>query len=200
MNFKKMSPSAWMMPLFVLLGGCVVGQTIPLDYTPDVASAPSTNVTVTVKAQDSRAYVVSGNKDTAYIGHYRAGLGNTWDVKTSSGTSLASHIERDLGADLQALGFKVGSAGATRQVQVTIKEWNFDGYIDGKVWCEMQVTILDPQNKVLYRHEFKDSRHIAGSVMMGAKSATEREVPVFYRDIIRKLVRNDAGALRALRQ
>jgi uncharacterized lipoprotein YajG len=199
-NIRKMRSGIWMVPLLAVLGGCVAGQTIPLDYTPAAVSAPATNVTVTVKVQDRRDYVVSGNKDAAYIGHYRAGLGNTWDVKTRSHQSLASHIERDLGTDLQALGFKVGSAGATRQVQVTIKEWNFDGYIDGKVWCEMQVAILDPQNKVLYRHELKESRHIAGSVMTGVKSATEREVPALYRDVIRKLVRDDAGALQALRQ
>jgi len=199
-KIKKLKPSIWMMPLLAILGGCVAGQTIPLDYTPDAVSGQATNVSVTVKVQDRRDYVVSGNKDAAYIGHYRAGFGNTWDVKTRSHNSLASLIERDLSADLQALGFKVGSASAMRQVQVTIKEWNFDGYINGKVWCEMQVAILDPQNRVLYRDEFKDSRHIAGNAWTGAKSATEREVPALYRDVIRKLVRDNPGALQALRQ
>ena len=200
MQFQRIPKLFGAFPLvsILFLGGCVAGQTIGLDYSPEGARSSSRNVSVNVSVADSRAYVADGSKNGVYIGTYRGGFGNTFDVKSGSGEPLATIVKRDLSADLKALGFDVTEGNAARKVRVTINEWKFDAYTSATYWYDITVAILDAQNRALKQNTLKDSVSIEGSVMTGAKSAVEREVPKLYREVIRKMVRENSDLLRAL--
>lgn len=200
MRFKWISKLVCVVPLLAVpfLGGCVAGQTIGLDYAPEGARSSSRNVSVNVDVTDSRPYIADGSKNGAFIGNYRGGFGNPFDVKTSSGEPLATIVKRDLSADLKALGFNVAEDKAARKVRVTINEWKFDAYTNLTYWYDITVAILDAQNRPLKQHTLKNSVNIEGSAWTGPKSAAEREVPKLYRGIVRKMVRENTEALRAL--
>jgi len=183
-----------------LLSGCVAGQNIRMTYEPVSQPAESLNVIVTVHVTDDRPFVVNGNKKPSYIGHYRAGFGNTWDVNTKDMEPLANMIQRDLISDLRSLGFKVGSQeNAARVVEVSIVDWNFDTYINGKFWYDCRVKVLDANGRQLSEQKLQDTVVIEGSVWVGAKYAFEREMPNIYRSVIRKMVRESPVTLAALK-
>lgn len=199
MEIARVTRYLWVVSLSILLGGCVAGQTLKLDYTAEQPSMRTSGTVVNVDVKDKRPFVVDGSKKPSYVGHYRAGFGNTWDVHTDSGEALATIMARDLSADLGTLGFKVSSdLTATRTVGVTIVNWNFDSYINAKVWYECFVSVRDQAGHVLAQTTLKDESRIEGSVMVGPKYAVEREMPKIYRSVIRKMVRENSSVLQAL--
>ncbi len=199
MEIRCFTRALYTLPMLVALGGCVAGQVIKLDYQPDTTLKIQSPQTVAVEVRDNRPFVLTGAKNKTFLGIYRAGFGNTWDVTTESGRPLASDMTRDLHADLTALGFKVAdSLNAPRKLRVTINDWNFDAYINGRFWYEIQVWTLDEQDNVLHRHTLKDNSVIEGSGLMGAQASFPQEIPRQYRGIVRKIVRDNADALRSL--
>jgi hypothetical protein len=87
---------------------------------------------VAVNVHDERPYVKSGDKAPYFIGKYRGGFGNPWDVTTQDKQPLAGLLQRDLATELQALGQRVvAPAEAARMLDVAIMDWNFDGMMDG---------------------------------------------------------------------
>lgn len=201
MNFKVVLRYGLLLFGLVVLSGCVAGQSIRMTYDPVLEAAAAQNVAVSVQVNDDRPYVTSGDKAPSYIGHYRAGFGNTWDVNTKNMEPLATMIQRDLGTDLQGLGFSVVPLeSAVRVVKVSIADWNFDTYINGKFWYDCRVTVLDGAGRQLSEQQLKDTVVIEGSFWVGAKYAFEREMPNIYRSIIRKMVRETPGTLEALKE
>lgn len=186
--------------IFVSWGlvGCVVGQTIPLDYQSQATSVPiSTSVGLNVS--DDRPYVLSGDKQPTYLGIYRAGFGNTWDVNTKGKVPLADQMQEDLIEAFKSLGVDAGSASG-RAISVSIVDWNFDSYINGRFEYEIAVKLTDASGAVLYNQTLKDETVIKGNFMTGAKSAFEKGIPVEYDKVIVKLTRENQGLLNALRQ
>jgi len=184
----------------VTLSGCVAGQSIQMSYVPVSQPVASLNIAVAVQVSDDRPFIVSGNKAPSYLGHYRAGFGNTWDVNTKDKKPLATMIQSDLSADLQSLGFSVGpQESAMRIVKVSIIDWNFDTYLNGKFWYDCRVVVLDPQGRKLSEQQLRDTVVIEGSFWTGAKYAFERAMPIIYRSIIRKMVRESPVTLAALK-
>ncbi len=180
---------------------CVAGQKVDLTYTPEVAQSGGEQGTVTVTVEDRREFVVSGDKDPAYIGHFRAGFGNPWDVKTEGEIPLAELIQRDLTADLEALGFTVPAERTGRTLEITIQDWNFDSYTNVKFWYELQLRVTDEQGGVLHEATLKeDEIVIKGSAMVGPKYAFKREYPGIYESIIKKIARENEEIRSALRQ
>lgn len=184
-----------------VLSGCVAGQSIRMTYVPLSQPVESLNIAVSVQVNDDRPFVVNGDKTSSYLGHYRAGLGNTWDVNTQNKEPLASMIQRDLGAELQSLGFTVGpQASAARMIKVSIVDWNFDTYINGKFWYDCRVMVLDGTGRQLSGQQLRDTVVIEGNIWVGAKYAFEREMPNVYRSILRKMVREAPTTLAALKE
>ena len=192
--------SFWMAPVaaVALLSGCVAGQSIKLSYTPDPAVNSPATEPVTLVVRDQREYVTNRDKDPWYLGHYRAGFGNTWDVANYGKAPLEDQFRSDLHRELQTLGF-TGDAASQNTLTISIREWNFDAATNGRLWYEIRVAVTDRSGRVTAESTIKDQRIIRGSAMTGAKSAMEREVPEIYRDVIRALVRNNATVLAALR-
>jgi hypothetical protein len=174
-----------------LLGGCVVGQSLPASYEAGPAVA-ATGSAVAVKVHDERPYVTSVDKPPYFIGKYRGGFGNPWDVTTQDKQPLATLLQRDLAKELQSLGHSVVAPdGAARLLDVAVKDWNFDGMLDGKFWYELDARVLGRDGAVLAQSTVKDTQFIEGSFWTGAKSGFEAKMPELYAGAIRKLVRDN---------
>ncbi len=181
------------------LGGCVVGQSLPANYEAGPAAVAAKGTAVAVAVRDERPYVRSGDKPPYFIGKYRGGFGNPWDVTTKGKQPLASLLERDLGKELQALGYSVvARSGAQRVLDVAIVDWNFDGMVDGKFWYELDAKVFGPDDSQLAGNKVKDGQHIEGSIWTGAKSGFEAKMPELYAGAIRKLVRDNPKISSAL--
>lgn len=181
-----------------MLGGCVVGQTLPAAYEAGpVIAGPGAATFLAV--HDERSYVKSGDKPPYFIGKYRGGFGNPWDVTTEGKQPLAGLMQRDLTKELQSLGHPVvARTEAFRVLDVALIEWNFDGMMDGKFWCELEVKVLDRDGKVLAQSTVTDTQHIEGSFWTGAKSGFEARMPELYSGAIRKIVRDNPIVSAAL--
>lgn len=180
----------------MMLGGCVAGQTLSYDYKP-TAAVDKTGGEVSVAVRDERPYVKSGDKGPDYVGHYRAGFGNTWDVTTKGGAPFADVLARDLREELDALGFTAGNAGRT--LQVAIREWNMDTYMNAKFWYELVVSVVGAGGEpVIPPQTLKEEKRIDGSFWVGPKYAVEKQMPAFYDQLIQDLVRNNPDVRSAL--
>lgn len=188
---------------FVALAGCVVGQSLPTAYTPPAAAQPAVAgkaVSVQVAVVDDRAYVKNGDKPPHYVGKYRAGFGNPWNVYTENDEPLASILQRDLSAELRALGYEARQvAPADRRLDISILDWNFDGYQNGKMWYELAATVRDATGNVVATDTVRDESTIKGTFWMGAKGGFEREMPKLYAAAVARLVRDNPAISAALR-
>lgn len=183
------------------LAGGVAGQSLQTtDETPAAAAATS-GCSVLAEVTDDRPFVKNGDKPPYYLGTYRAGFANPWDVKTENEEPLASVVARDLATDLAALGHSVTTRlPADRRVAVSIKNWKFDGYQNGRLWYNLQVTVSDSSGKNLVTSAVKDTIHIKDSFWMGARGSFERDMPPLYARIIRRIARDNAAVSNALQK
>jgi uncharacterized lipoprotein YajG len=182
----------------ILLTGCVAGQNIKLAYEPAPQSTTTSSRPVALTVTDQRTYVTSGNKDPSYLGHYRAGFGNPWDVSNFKKVPLAEQLKNDLRKELQSLGFTDGTRGSANEVAVTIREWNFDAAVNARIWYDLHIRVVARDGSVSSATDVKNERVVNGNVMTGAKSAMEKELPVIYGEVIRQLIRDNPAAISAL--
>jgi len=171
------------------LGGCVVGQSISLDHNPIEPQQESTEKSVTVTVSDERGFVIDGQEPASYIGQYRAGFGNPWDVTTGSGEALAEIFKNDLKQELENMGFAVEDQNADGSLGVIIKDWNFDTYTNGSFQYDLLVSVISSDGKELATSKVRDMHSIQGSLMTGAKAAMEEKIPVYYDGIIDAILR-----------
>ena len=173
--------------LITALPGCVARQAIRLQHAPGTVANLSSSKTVAVEAKDDRDFIVSGNKQPSYLGHFRAGFGNTWDVNNSGYRALAAQFKDDIVAELKAHGIKTVASGE-RKIQVDIKDWNFDTYMNGKLWYDISVVVTDGGGMVLATTSIKAETVIRGSFWIGPAVAFKREVPKVYSGIIKEIL------------
>ena len=184
--------------LVFLLSGCVAGQHIKVGGVEKSQPEKQLNVQVNLNVEDKRTYVTSGDKEPYYIGHYRAGLGNTWDVTTYQKQSLADLLSKDLSNELLSLGFTLGSDQFDKKLIVNVNDWNFDMYINGKMWWDLDVLVVTADGNLLASEKLKEERIIEGNILTGAKSAFERNVPLIYLEIVKNTIRNNQAVMNAL--
>ena len=183
----------------MVLAGCVAGQSLGTDYEAGPAVAPVEGTSVVLQVTEDRPYVKSGDKAPYYIGRYRAGFGNPWDVTTKDNVPLVDVLRGDIVEELVALGHPVKDAApADRQVAVSIRDWNFDGYQNGEFWYDLLVTVRAADGAVLVNSVVKDKVGITGTLWEGAKGGFERDMPKLYAQAIRKLFRDNAEVSAAL--
>ncbi len=181
-----------------MLGGCVAGQHLDMEYAAESDLVIGNNATAYVFVKDNRPYVLSGEKPASYVGKYRAGFGNPWDVTTEGNLPLADIIARDLREDLDAMGFVVSDTEPSRTLQVSIVDWSMDSYQNGRLWCELDLTVLDGDGAELIRDKFSLTKEITGTLWEGGKGGVEREMPVFYKEVIIGIARANDTVLGAL--
>lgn len=176
--------------LLATLSGCVAHQAITLRHAPGSGPAVASAKSVSIDAKDSREFIVSGNKQPSYLGHFRAGFGNTWDVNNAGKRALADQFRHDLTAELESHGVKVIASGE-RKMLVDIKDWNFDAYQNGKVWYEIAVSVAAADGTLLASIILKkENIVIRGSVMTGPAGAFKRDMPLLYSGIIKEILGN----------
>lgn len=182
------------------LAGCVAGQSLGTAYEAQPAAVAASGSSVLLTVTEDRPYVKSGDKAPYYVGRYRAGFGNPWDVSTEGNVPLVDIVRGDIAEELAALGHPVKDAmPADRQVAVSIRDWNFDGYQNGEFWYDLLVTVRAADGAVLTNSVVKDKVSITGTLWSGAKGGFERDMPKLYPQIIRKLVRENAEVSAALK-
>jgi hypothetical protein len=184
------------------LGGCVVGQSLPVGYTPtpSTTATTATGVAVAVTVRDERPYVTSGDKPVYFLGTYRAAIGLPWDVTTKGKQPLAALFETHLAVELRSLGYAVvPRPDASRVLDVAIQDWNFDAYLDGNIWYELSGSVLSPDGTALARSHIKESQPTKGNFWTtGGKAGVEAAMPDVYAGAIRKLVRDNPDISAAL--
>ena len=181
-----------------LLSGCASMTSVRLHYTPGAYDKPAVSQPVELAVADKRPYVVDGKEPADFVGHVRGGYGNPWGYTTQGKVPLARQMEADLARELAALGFVVGAPGGTRKLSVVINDFNFDGYMGGKFWYEVNVTVSDASNALLTEQTIKEQHPIRGS-LKGAHYAIRGQVPGLYDQLIRKIVRENLKILQALK-
>lgn len=191
----------FMLVLAWQLSGCVAGQRIDLNHETVEAQAPSVGTSVAVSVADERDFVVSGKESPDYIGQYRAGFGNPWNVTTGSRQSLADIVATDINEELESLGFTATDMNADGSLVVAIQDWNFDTYTNGRLWYDVKVQVISSTGAQLAESKVRDMQNIKGSLMTGAKYAMEEAVPRYYDELIDKIIRSNEvirGALDSL--
>lgn len=181
----------------IMLEGCVAGQSIALPYEAEKVDSQQ-SVGVVVDVEDRRPFVLDGEKDPNYIGHYRAGFGNPWDVTTESKKALADILQEDLVQELDALGFRSGAASASRSLLIEIQDFNFNAYVNGEFWYKLNVAVFDENREQLASSELEDNVVIEGSAWSGAKKAMEKEIPEFYALMLKAIIRENDEVMNAL--
>lgn len=196
----RQSPVACLIVCISWLGGCVVGQSVPVGYTPTPSTTTATGVAVAVTVRDERPYVTSGDKPAYFLGAYRAAIGVPWDVTTKGKQPLAALFETHLAVELRSLGYAVvPRPDALRVLDVAIQDWNFDAYLNGSIWYELSASVLGPDGTELARSHIKESQPTKGNFWTtGGKAGVEAAMPGVYAGAIRKLVRDNPEISAAL--
>jgi len=198
MTTRKFVAVAALAACAVLLGGCVVGQSVAPTYDVGPAAA-ATGTPVALVVRDERPYVKNGEKPAFFIGQYRGGFGNPWNVSSEGDQPLASLLQRDLTKELQSLGHPVvAQSPGVRVLDVAIDEYQFDGYQNAKFWYLFNVRVIGPDGKAVAQSTVQDHQVIQGTFWEGAKGGVEKKLPELYAGAIRKLVRDNPSISAAL--
>lgn len=189
----------YLIPLITLLTGCVAGQEIALHYdpAPPVAGYDGHGIPVSVSVVDARPYVTNQDKDASYLGHYRAGFGNPWDVTNLNEYPLADQLAADLSHELKTLGYAVVGIGPGKAILVTVHDFNFNAMKNGRFWYRINIKVSHDR-LTLAESTIKDTAIIPGNIWVGVKYDMEREIPAYYDQIIRALIRANPVVMKAL--
>lgn len=185
--------------MIMFLSGCAVNQGILIDYKPEAYAKIVSNHIISVKVTDERSFVKDGTKPPFYIGHFRAGFGNTWSSYTVGRIPLAQQFADDIIEEIKALGLQVKDAGGDRTIKVEILDYNFDAYVNGKFWYEIKITVSDQDNKILSESIFKDTHVIKGSVWIGPMSNFKKRIPEIHQELVKKMIRDNPEVIDELK-
>jgi len=185
--------------LLIGFAGCAVKQKVELSYiapesSPILDRYPKVNIIV----NDKRPYVLSGEKPASYIGTYRGGFGNPFNVNTKDLVALSLLIQNDLTEELVALGFNQEKYSA-KTVVVDILVWKFDAYQNAYFNYEFNIDLLDVEKTILVHTHVKNNVKIEGTAFGGGKAGVERDMPIIYSKIIQRLLRKNATLMDVLR-
>ena len=196
---KKTFLFSLLLGLSFVATGCAVKQKVALEYqTETTAAAAQAYPKVNVVVNDERPYIKDGEKPASYIGTYRGGFGNPFNVNTKDHVALSTLVLGDLEKDLSALGF-IGENG-DKTLVVDIMKWKFDAYQNATFDYLLNVQVLDSTKNVLAKNDVVgDKIFIKGSFWTGGKGGVERDMPQLYSNIIKNIVRENSDVLTALK-
>jgi hypothetical protein len=181
-----------------VMSGCVLKQKVDVDYTPEKQANITEYKSVTLNVGDRRDFVVGGQKDPSFIGLYRGGYGIPFDVNTQDNIPLANVIEKSIKAELNALGFIKDNVDK-KTLKITIYKWRFEGYQDTDFEYELKVQVIDISGKELAESSIRNRQVIKGT-FLGAKGGVERDMPIIYKDIMQKIIKENETIRLALQK
>jgi hypothetical protein len=181
------------------LSGCKNLAQVPLAYTPKPHSIPDlANKTFSLDVKDVRLYVTSGAKAASYIGIASSGLYVHHDVFNAKKVALDKQLKEDLRKELQALGLAESSAPGARRVVVRVRDFNGDTNLKMRFTYDVELTVLNAAGKPLAVHQAKGERPLEAKGMDSSETLLQRQIPIYYGQIIRELVRGDPLIILAL--
>jgi hypothetical protein len=181
------------------LSGCENLAQVPLAYTPKTHSIPDlTNKTFSLDVKDVRLYVTSGAKATSYIGIASNGLYVHHDVFNAKKVALDKQLKEDLRKELQALGLVESSVPGARRVVVRVRDFNGDTNLKMRFTYDVELTVLNAAGKPLAVHQAKGERALDAKGLDSSETLLQRQIPIYYGQIIRELVGGDPLIILAL--
>ena len=93
---------------------------------------------------DNRPYVLSGDKESNFVGLRRGGYGNPFDVTTKSGKPLSqdlAHLFSESYKEEVGVVCNTGSAPAEKEVTYTLNEWKTDFYSRGWFYYDIDTSV-----------------------------------------------------------
>ncbi len=125
-------------------------------------------------------------------------IGAVHSYKNDGGIALAEQVKNDLRRELQSLGLAENTAAPTGQIIMRIYDWNFDAGVHGRFWYDVQLTVADAAAQTVANIVVKDSKQIEGEFADYARRYIKQDIPEFYDEFMRKLVRENPSMLAAL--
>jgi hypothetical protein len=192
-----------------LCGGCAVGQTITYDdATPGlVARAP---LALGLVVQDQRSEVVHGEEVPPFVGFFRGGYGNRFDVLTTSGRPLGDDFMHVIGRGLAARGFRVTNlavapmappaqivatasrSGTARVLVVQLGDWKSDTYMGTKLEYDVTARVFDVATaQMLGEARVAQSQNL-GASFWDAPGHAKKVIPPAYSAVLEHLLNADA--------
>jgi hypothetical protein len=175
-----------------------------MNYAAAPAAGTVSRSVVAVQVIDDRPFVKQKRKHSSYLGFYVGGTGMNFDVTTDGGEPLATLIQRDVSAELQALGFGIAPGGDVgRTLLVSILDWRYEPRptfwrSNVRFWYELHVRVMDSDREALVGLTLSHDSLIEGSTWHGSAYTVEREMPRIYEAVIHRLVREAPEVRQAL--
>lgn len=175
-----------------LVSACAAGNTYRYDLGDAALEVESEN-TVAVTTMDIRPYVRSGEKDPDFVGLFRAGFGNPFDVTTDSGRPLADDVTLSIvkalqannvstqavntppGSGVEAVREALLGADADRFAMFVIRDWKSDKYHNSGLAYDVTLNILAQDGSVLAGKNVKGHDNLGpGLLPADARVSTEQ--------------------------
>jgi hypothetical protein len=191
-----------------LLSGCVVGQKIDYASGPIPNLKEKGNKTVAVGVHDQRPYVTNTEKYPLYVGTFRGGFGNPFDVETASNKPLANDMQGILATALKNAGYKVVSlkvvfsdskeavllkykeTGAERFILLTLNEWRNDTYVNTSIYYNVALSVYDRDLKQLAESRESGEKDL-GSGALDTTTVAKEKAPIFFQELLGKMLNNN---------
>lgn len=200
--------------LAFLVSGCALGQKVRYhDAEPELAVSGSGQVAVA--ALDNRPYVKNGEKEKNYVGNFRGGFGNPFNLTTQSGRPLAddmasvicaAFIKKGYGCKEVSIGpnedkgqisSRLKETNADKLLLLSINEWYPSTYQNTSLSYDLGLNVTNVAGITLAGKRVKGEEDLGGSFFNPPAHAKEA-VPQAYKRKLEELL-NDPAVTNALR-
>lgn len=187
-----------------LTSGCVVGQKIDYATGPVPSLKEKGNKSVAVGVHDQRSYVTNGQKYPRYVGTFRGGWGNPWDVETKSNKPLAHDMRGVLAQALDNAGYKAvpldivfndnqdtvlvkyKDSAAERFLLLTLHEWRNDSLISTSVYYDLVLKVYDGDLKQLADTRISGERDLGSS--LDTTAPAKEGAPKLFQELLENML------------
>ena len=182
-----------------VLSGCQNLAQVPLAYTAKPHPIPDlANKTFSLDVKDVRLYVTSGAKATSYLGIAHNGLYVHHDLFNARKVALDKQLKEDLRKELEALGLVESSASGAKRIVVRVRDFNGDTYLKRRFTYDVELAVFNAAGKQLAVHQAKGDKTFNTQLLDSNETLLQRQIPIYYEQIIRELVRADPLIILAL--
>lgn len=193
--------------------GCAVGNTYQFVHVPEgVERVEGAGTVLLFPVEEARPQVVDEGEPVSWVGEQRGGYGMPFNVLTRSGEPFAEVVTDALAAELEAAGFRVvraeerpegdleqriRAAGADRALDVVMREFNANTYVNIDVEWDFEATVYGEDGARLASDRERGKETLEGS-FWNSPEAARSKVPPFFHGLMRDLVVGDPEMTEAL--
>jgi hypothetical protein len=199
--------------LALLVSACAIGnQHQYAGVVPNVSAQTSRSLAIAV--QDRRPYIVDVSKTEDFVGVQRGGVGNPFDVTTTTDGPLAIDMRDSVAASFKNKGVNVTSitvkpnqavadvvqalirTGKERALLITLNEWKSDTFMNTALIYDASARVLDSSGRVLASSHIRGRNDLSGGI--NAPAHAKSVIPTAFRTKFEQLL-NDPQVVAALR-